>query len=111
MQSFFATIGITSQCFKAIYHNHQYQLFSKIIELAKSSTNNAIINCVDHVKQALTEQANSTKLELDKHKKILPISFDVSWSHGKNAKQASGEFICHLEFEGKISHCQKNNYS
>ncbi|CAG8751947.1 3145_t:CDS:2, partial [Dentiscutata erythropus] len=102
VQSFLATIGITSQCSKAIYHNHQHQLFSKIIELAKSSTNNAIINCIDHVEQALTEQANSTKSELDEHKKILPISFDVSWSHGRNAKQASGEFICHLEFEAVI---------
>ncbi|CAG8723317.1 18219_t:CDS:2, partial [Gigaspora rosea] len=51
VQSFLATIGITSQCSKAIYHNHQHQLFLKIIELAKLSTNNAITKCIEHVEQ------------------------------------------------------------
>ncbi|CAG8653359.1 3453_t:CDS:2 [Dentiscutata erythropus] len=79
VQSFLATIGITSQCSKTIYHNHQHHLFSKIIELAKSSTNDAIIKCIKHVEQSLTEQVNNpTKLELYENKKILPISFDVS---------------------------------
>ncbi|CAG8500462.1 5075_t:CDS:2 [Gigaspora rosea] len=63
-QSFLAAIGITSQCSKTIYHNHQHNLFLKIIELAKSLTNNAIIKCIKHVEQSLTEQVNPTKLEL-----------------------------------------------
>ncbi|CAG8796220.1 25735_t:CDS:1, partial [Gigaspora rosea] len=70
-------IGITSQCSKTIYHNHQHNLFSKIIELAKSLTNDVIIKCIKHVEQSLTEQVNPTKLELCEYKKILPISFDV----------------------------------
>ncbi|RIB28844.1 hypothetical protein C2G38_2028177 [Gigaspora rosea] len=78
VQSFLATIGITSQCSKAIYHNHQHQLFLKIIELAKLSTNNAITKCIEHVEQVLNKQINPTKTELNEHKKILPISFDVS---------------------------------
>ncbi|CAG8642422.1 17112_t:CDS:1, partial [Gigaspora rosea] len=102
-QSFLATISITSQCSKTIYHNHQHNLFSKIIELAKSPTNDAIIKCIKHVEQSLTEQVNPTKLELYEYKKILSISFDVSWLYRRNAKQTNGEFICHLEFEGKTN--------
>ncbi|PKC55159.1 hypothetical protein RhiirA1_403094, partial [Rhizophagus irregularis] len=32
--------------------------------------------------------------------KILPISFDVSWSHVRNANQASGEFIFAKKLDG-----------
>ncbi|CAG8769401.1 20409_t:CDS:2, partial [Gigaspora rosea] len=76
---------------------HAAQSF--LATITKLSASSALINCMNHTKKTLTEQFNSTKLELNEHEKILLLSFDVSWSHGRNAKQASGEFICYLEFE------------
>ncbi|CAG8637064.1 11482_t:CDS:2, partial [Dentiscutata heterogama] len=61
-QSFLATIGVTSQCTKAIYHYHQHYLFSKIIKSAKLSASNTIIKCINNTEKTLTEQFNSTKL-------------------------------------------------
>ncbi|RIB14408.1 hypothetical protein C2G38_2095921, partial [Gigaspora rosea] len=49
------------------------------------------------VKQAKELAQNWLIAALDcmqkKGDKYLPVSFDCSWSHGRNARQASGEFI------------------
>ncbi|CAG8798429.1 23205_t:CDS:1, partial [Dentiscutata erythropus] len=45
---------------------------------------NALTKCLDYIKK-------------NHKKKILPISFDCSWAYGRNAKQASGEFLCQIK--------------
>jgi len=33
-------------------------------------------------------------LENNRKEKIIPIGFDCSWSHVRNANRESGEFLC-----------------
>lgn len=83
LQMTFMCIGITSQLCKASYHDYQAMTFEKIVESAEISAKIALQNVIDHHKI--------------QGKHILPVSFDCSWSHVRNAQQASGEMI----YDGK----------
>ena len=87
MQTALAVIGVTTQSCKQSFHQYQSQMFSNIIlkanESAKQTLNAAIIH-------------TNTK-----EKKVLSVGFDCSWSHSRNAGQASGEFIYLDDLEGK----------
>jgi len=52
-----------------------------IIEKAQNSAQIALTNALDY-------------LENNRKEKIIPIGFDCSWSHVRNANRASGEFLC-----------------
>ena len=44
-----------------------------------------------------------------REKNILTVGFDTSWSHVRNASQASGEFIYHGIPEGKYNFVMFSN--
>ena len=74
-------LGITHQSCKRSYHHYQSQMFDFIIEKAQNSAQIALTNALDY-------------LENNRKEKIIPIGFDCSWSHVRNANRASGEFLC-----------------
>jgi hypothetical protein len=80
----FAIIGLTKQPGKSTFHQHQDKLIQPICNTAKECTSNMLCQVVTHLKSI--------------NQPSLPVSFDVSWSHVRNAKEASGEFI----FQGKL---------
>ncbi|CAG8660723.1 18191_t:CDS:10 [Rhizophagus irregularis] len=85
MQAALAVMGITAQSCKSSYHQYQSRMFPALILKAEESTKQALKAAITHT---LTEG-----------KKALTIGFDCSWSHSRNAKQASGEFIYLEELE------------
>jgi len=89
---------VTSQLCKASYHDYQAMTFEKIVESAKISAKIALKNVIDHHKI--------------QGKHILPVSFDCSWSHVRNAQQASGEMIYDgKDVKGKYSFLKKVCFS
>jgi len=80
----FGMMGITKQPGKTSFHNYQDRLIQPICKAAKKSAANAL-------EQVITYLKSSNQI-------TMAVSFDVSWSHVRNAKEASGEFI----FQGKI---------
>ncbi|CAG8812835.1 36442_t:CDS:2, partial [Gigaspora margarita] len=89
LQSILLCIGITSQSCRKNYFLYQTPLFSYLVTNAKESTLFWLEKALDFMKQ--------------KNVNYLPVSFDCSWSHGRNARQASGELIFQ-EFIPGISH-------
>ncbi|CAB5211335.1 unnamed protein product [Rhizophagus irregularis] len=86
MQTALAVMGITTQSCKQSYHRYQSQMFSTIISKAKESARQALDAAMAH--------ANT------KEKRSFVVGFDCSWSHSRNAGQASGEFIYLDDLEG-----------
>ncbi|PKY56375.1 hypothetical protein RhiirA4_428204 [Rhizophagus irregularis] len=86
MQTALAVIGITTQSCSRSYHQHQSQMFPTIISKANESAKQALNAAIAH--------ANA------KGKKFLSVGYDCSWSHSRNARQASGEFIYLDELKG-----------
>ncbi|RIB01530.1 hypothetical protein C2G38_2256135 [Gigaspora rosea] len=84
LQSALGCLGITSQISKPTYYKYQMQLFLPLIQCAQLSVNNALIKAC---------QFALFKPQIPGIEPILAIGFDVSWSHLRNAGQASGEFI------------------
>src|SRR5271168_2518978 len=74
-----ACAGISLQLCKVSFHQHQARTFEKIISAAETSADIALQKVIEHYKI--------------QGKQIIPISFDCSWSHVRNAQQASGEMI------------------
>jgi hypothetical protein len=87
MQTALAEIGITTQSCKSSYHQYQAQMSPVIISKANESVKQALNAAITHAKTS--------------GKKSLSIGFDCSWSHSRNAGQASGEFIYLDDLEGK----------
>ncbi|CAB4423509.1 unnamed protein product [Rhizophagus irregularis] len=83
IQTALATIGITNQCSKKSFYNYQARMYKPIIDSAKFSSEMLLREILDHLE--LTH--------LPGQEKMLPIGFDCSWSHSRNAHQASGEFL------------------
>ena len=79
LQMVFACAGITLQLGKVSFHRHQALTFEKIIEAAGVSAEIALQKVIEHHKI--------------QGKQVIPVSFDCSWSHVRNAQQASGEMI------------------
>ena len=79
LQMVFACAGISLQLCKVSFHRHQACIFKKIICAAEISTDIALQKVIEHYKI--------------QGKQIIPVSFDCSWSHVRNAQQASGEII------------------
>ncbi|PKK61666.1 hypothetical protein RhiirC2_718260 [Rhizophagus irregularis] len=79
MQTALAVMGITAQSCKSSYHQYQSRMFPTLILKAEESAKQALNAAITHT--------------VAKGKKALTIGFDCSWSHSRNAKQASGEFI------------------
>ena len=75
----FACAGITLQLCKVSFHQHQACTFEKIISAAETSADIALQKVIGHHK--------------NQGKQFIPVSFDCSWSHVRNAQQASGEMI------------------
>ncbi|CAB4428237.1 unnamed protein product [Rhizophagus irregularis] len=86
IQTALAVMGITTQSCKQAYHKYQSQIFPTIISKAEESARQALDAAIVH--------ANT------KEKKSFVIGFDCSWSHSRNAGQASGEFIYLDNLEG-----------
>ncbi|CAB4441893.1 unnamed protein product [Rhizophagus irregularis] len=86
MQNALAVMGITTQSCRSSYDRYQSQMFPTIISKAKESAKQALNAAIAH--------ANT------KEKKSFTIGFDCSWSHSRNAGQASGEFIYLDNLEG-----------
>src|SRR6185369_10269477 len=84
-----AFMGVTSQPSRASYWQYQGQLFDKIEKMADDVVNLALIKSIEKVK--------------NEGKKSLCCGFDVSWTHVRNAYQASGELIFDGFVEG-MSH-------
>ncbi|CAG8769323.1 11150_t:CDS:10 [Gigaspora margarita] len=83
-QSVLAILGVISQSCKKSYYMYQNKMFNNLVLYAKESALKALTKCLDYI-------------EINHKEKILPISFDCSWAHGQNAKQASGEFLCQIK--------------
>jgi hypothetical protein len=84
----FAMMGITRQPSKPSFHKYQQMLSPVICQAAKESAAEALKNVLDYLKQI--------------NRKTLSVSFDVSWSHARNANEASGEFIFQGSLPGKF---------
>ncbi|RIA84549.1 hypothetical protein C1645_412472 [Glomus cerebriforme] len=82
-QTALATIGVINQCCKKSYFNCQARMYKPIIDSAKSSCEAILYEILD----------NLESIHLPGKEKVLPIGFDCSWAHSRNAHQASGEFL------------------
>ncbi|RHZ48037.1 hypothetical protein Glove_562g38 [Diversispora epigaea] len=89
-QTALATIGITNQNCKQTYHSYQTRLYKPIIEYIKLSNKTILLEIINQLKTN----------NLPSKEKVLPIGFDCSWSHSRNAHQASGEFLYLGNFSG-----------
>ena len=69
------------------YHNKQNEYLENVNNEAEMSAQIALSKAVAYIKA--------------KGENILPTSFDCSWSHCRNANQASGELIFQGNLEGK----------
>ncbi|CAB4475362.1 unnamed protein product [Rhizophagus irregularis] len=85
-QNAMLTIGITKLPSKTIYHKYQKSMSENIKNVALENTRKALYASIDDAKK--------------KGKNVLTVGFDTSWSHVRNASQASGEFIYHGIPEG-----------
>ncbi|CAG8760110.1 35196_t:CDS:1, partial [Racocetra persica] len=74
LQSIFSCIGITSQSCRKNYYLYQTPLFSYLVINAKKSTTFWLEKALEFMKQ--------------KNVNYLSVSFDCSWSHERNARQA-----------------------
>ena len=83
-----AVMGITTQSCKRSYHQYQSRMFPNIISKAEESAKQALNAAISHTNT--------------KEKRTFVIGFDCSWSHSRNAGQASGEFIYLDNLEGKV---------
>ena len=83
LQTALATIGVTNQCSKQSYHNYQARMYQPIIDSAKFSSETLLLEIMDQLEAS----------HLPGQEKVLPVGFDCSWSHSRNAHQASGEFL------------------
>lgn len=83
-----AMLGITHQSSHTKYFENQELYFKHLICSAEVSAENAL-------------RAACEKLR-DQGKYILEVGFDCSWSHVREASQASGEIIYNGELEGMI---------
>jgi hypothetical protein len=92
LQTALAMIGVTNQCSKTSYHNYQNRMYKPIIESAKMSSRTILLEILDHLEDTYSPG----------QEKVLPIGFDCSWSHSRNAHQASGEFLYLGDFPGNI---------
>ncbi|UZO20938.1 uncharacterized protein OCT59_013347 [Rhizophagus irregularis] len=86
LEMILATLGITQQLTKKSHHENQKKIFHPICKKAEESANKALRLTCEYIKQI--------------NEKILPVSFDVSWSHVRNANQASREFIFSKKLDG-----------
>ena len=86
----FAMMGITHQPSQPSFHKYQQELSPVICQAAKESAAKALDDVLEYLKQA--------------NKKTLSVSFDVSWSHVRNANEASGEFIFQGNLPGMYYH-------
>ncbi|RGB26731.1 hypothetical protein C1646_770049 [Rhizophagus diaphanus] len=86
LQNILSIIGVTAQSSKGHYHNKQNEYLEKINIEAEKSAQIALTKAIKHIKA--------------KEERILPTSFDCSWSHCQNANQASGELIFQGNLEG-----------
>jgi len=78
-----ATIGVTNQCSKKSFYNYQACMYEPIFDGAKSSSETLLCEILDQLEL----------VHLPGQEKVLPVGFDCSWSHSRNAHQASGEFL------------------
>ena len=101
-QTALATIGVTNQCSKQSYHRHQARMYKPIIDSAKISSEIILLEILDQL------EVN----HLPGQEKVLPVGFDCSWSHARNAHQASGEFLYLGDLPGmkKITWCKIKYY-
>ncbi|GES81564.1 DNA helicase RecQ [Rhizophagus clarus] len=88
MKTIFSTVGVTSQIVKKTYHNYQKKFFDTLHHAAVTSAEEALEIACSHI--------------VNIEEKVLPVSFDVSWSHVRNANQASGELILQKNFLGNF---------
>lgn len=89
LQMILACVGITLQLGKTIFHQYQGKTFKEIIKASQTSADIVLRKVIEHHKT--------------QGKQIIPISFDCSWSHVRNAQQASGEMIYDgRDIEGKL---------
>jgi hypothetical protein len=58
-------------------------MYKPIIDSAKFSSEIILCEILDQLESAY----------LPGQEKVLPVGFDYSWSHSRNAHQASGEFL------------------
>jgi hypothetical protein len=86
-QNAMLTIGITKLPSKTIYYKYQKSIDENIKNIALENAKNALYASIDDAKK--------------KGKNSLTVGFDASWSHVRNAAQASGEFIYHGIPEGR----------
>jgi hypothetical protein len=84
----FAMMGITRQPSQRSFHKYQQTLSPVICQAAKESAAQELDNVLEYLKKT--------------NKKTLSVSFDVSWSHARNANEASGEFIFQGNLPGKF---------
>jgi hypothetical protein len=84
----FAIMGVTRQPSQPSFHKYQQTLSPIICQSAKESAAKAFNDVLEYLKQT--------------DKKTLSVSFDVSWSHVRNANEASGEFIFQGNLPGKL---------
>ncbi|GBC42943.2 uncharacterized protein OCT59_007997 [Rhizophagus irregularis] len=82
-QTALATIGVTNQCSEKSFYNYQARMCKPIIDSAKFSSDIILREILDNLESA----------HLPGQEKVLPVGFDCSWSHARNAHQASGEFL------------------
>jgi uncharacterized protein YbjQ (UPF0145 family) len=82
------TLGVTKLPSKSIYHKYQKSMSEDIKNTASENAKKALYSLIEDAKK--------------KGKNTLTVGFDISWSHVRNASQASGEFIYHGIPEGKF---------
>jgi hypothetical protein len=91
-----AIMGITRQPWWKSYNAYQQKLCQSICKTARECTDKALHDVITHLKK----ENNNT----------LSVSFDVSWSHVRNANEASGEFIFQGRVPGKINYMNTKNF-
>ncbi|CAH1767797.1 839_t:CDS:2 [Entrophospora sp. SA101] len=84
LQTIFSMMGVTTQSSKGHYYDRQNEYLKSINNEAEVSAQIALTKAIAYIKA--------------KGERILPASFDCSWSHCRNANQASGELI----FQGNL---------
>ena len=72
-------MGITNQISNKTFYRYQKVCFNPLVTAANFRTEEALKKCIEHA--------------LLQDKKVLAVGFDCSWSHVRNANQASGELI------------------
>nr|CAG8472815.1 410_t:CDS:10 [Entrophospora candida] len=86
LETISSMLGITSQISNRFYYEKQETFYENIIDHAEISTEVALNDAIAYTKS--------------QNKNVLPVSFDCSWSYGRNTNQASGEFIYQDDLPG-----------